>query len=42
MIDAFGRSIVAGTIVDPAEDGLSQMKVLDELNRQAHTVQGPG
>ena len=29
MVDAFARSVAAGRLVDPAEDGLAQMKVLD-------------
>jgi predicted dehydrogenase len=31
MIDAFGRSVAAGELVDPAENGLEQMKVLDQI-----------
>ncbi len=29
MIDAFGTSVAAGRLAEPAEDGLAQMKVLD-------------
>jgi hypothetical protein len=31
MIDAFGRSVTAGELVDPAENGFEQMKVLDQI-----------
>jgi xylose dehydrogenase (NAD/NADP) len=31
MVDAFGSSIHAGGLIDPAEDGLAQMEVLDRL-----------
>ncbi|HKI16450.1 MAG TPA: hypothetical protein VKA15_01140, partial [Isosphaeraceae bacterium] len=42
MVDAFTRSVAAGRLVDPAEDGLDQMRVLDELSRQARAAQGSG
>jgi D-xylose 1-dehydrogenase (NADP+, D-xylono-1,5-lactone-forming) len=32
MVDAFARSIHAGGLIDPAEDGLAQMEVLDRLS----------
>lgn len=35
MVDAFARSVAAGAPVDPAEDGLAQMKALDEILKQA-------
>jgi D-xylose 1-dehydrogenase (NADP+, D-xylono-1,5-lactone-forming) len=31
MVDAFAASVVAGQLIEPAEDGLAQMKVLDRL-----------
>jgi xylose dehydrogenase (NAD/NADP) len=37
MVDAFASSVAAGRLVDPAEDGLAQMIVLDQLNRDALT-----
>jgi predicted dehydrogenase len=42
MIDAFSRSVSAGRLVDPAEDGLSQMIALDQLNRDARSARGSG
>ncbi len=45
MVDAFSRSVGAGALVDPAEDGLEQMRVLDELSREARaacTLRPPG
>ena len=35
MVDAFARSVAAGALVDPAEDGLAQMIVLDRLKQAA-------
>ncbi len=35
MVDAFARSVAAGRLVDPAEDGLAQMTVLDQIARAA-------
>lgn len=35
MIDAFAQSINAGRLIDPAEDGLAQMAVLDRLRGAA-------
>src|SRR6185312_130425 len=29
MVDAFARSVIAGALVDPAEDGLAQMVILN-------------
>jgi predicted dehydrogenase len=31
MVDAFALSVAAGRLVDPAEDGLAQMTVLDQI-----------
>jgi hypothetical protein len=31
MVDAFAASVAAGKLVDPAEDGLNQMKALDAV-----------
>jgi len=42
MVDAFSRSVAAGRLVDPAEDGLDQMKVLDQLRREARSAHGFG
>jgi D-xylose 1-dehydrogenase (NADP+, D-xylono-1,5-lactone-forming) len=38
MVDAFGRSVAAGRLEDPAEDGLAQMIVLDRLLHAAKTA----
>ncbi len=38
MVDAFSRSVAAGTPVDPAEDGLEQMRVLDQVSRDARAA----
>ncbi len=38
MVDAFSRSVAAGTLVDPAEDGLEQMRVLDQVSREARSA----
>ena len=38
MVDAFARSVSAGKLEDPAEDGLSQMIVLDQLPDSAKRV----
>jgi D-xylose 1-dehydrogenase (NADP+, D-xylono-1,5-lactone-forming) len=38
MVDAFARSASAGKLEDPAEDGLDQMVVLDQLLRSAKPV----
>ena len=35
MVDAFARSVAAGALVDPAEDGLAQMIVLERLKQAA-------
>jgi D-xylose 1-dehydrogenase (NADP+, D-xylono-1,5-lactone-forming) len=35
MVDAFARSVSAGRLEDPAEDGLNQMIVLDQLLHSA-------
>jgi D-xylose 1-dehydrogenase (NADP+, D-xylono-1,5-lactone-forming) len=35
MVDAFARSVAAGRLIDPAEDGLSQMVALDRVQRAA-------
>ena len=35
MVDAFARSVSAGALVDPAEDGLAQMRVLDAIKGEA-------
>ena len=35
MVDAFARSVEAGALVDPAEDGLAQMIALDRLKQMA-------
>ena len=35
MVDAFASSVAAGRLVDPAEDGLAQMTVLDQITRTA-------
>jgi predicted dehydrogenase len=32
MVDAFARSVAAGALVDPAEDGRAQMVALDRIN----------
>jgi predicted dehydrogenase len=37
MVDAFARSVAAGELVDPAEDGKAQMIALDQLRRSAET-----
>ncbi len=38
MIDAFSRCVAAGRLVNPAEDGLEQMKVLDQLIGEARSA----
>ena len=38
MVDAFGRSVAAGQLEDPAEDGLAQMIVLDRLIIRARSA----
>jgi D-xylose 1-dehydrogenase (NADP+, D-xylono-1,5-lactone-forming) len=38
MVDAFARSVIAGKLEDPAEDGLEQMIVLDRLLKLAKRV----
>ena len=35
MVDAFALSIQAGGLIDPAEDGLAQMEILDRLSGAA-------
>jgi predicted dehydrogenase len=37
MVDAFAASVVAGRLLEPAEDGLDQMIVLDQLLAAART-----
>jgi D-xylose 1-dehydrogenase (NADP+, D-xylono-1,5-lactone-forming) len=39
MVDAFARSVTAGKLEDPAEDGLNQMIVLDQLLDSAKRVE---
>jgi hypothetical protein len=41
MVDAFASSVAAGVLLDPAEDGLHQMMVLDRLVRSLATT-APG
>lgn len=38
MVDAFASSVAATKLVDPAEDGLAQMKVLDALLKLARAA----
>ena len=33
MVDAFAASVASGRLIEPAEDGLAQMIVLDQLRR---------
>jgi hypothetical protein len=40
MVDAFADSVAAGKLLDPAEDGLDQMIVLDQLLTVARTAAG--
>jgi predicted dehydrogenase len=40
MVDAFGRSVAAGALLDPAENGLAQMKMLDQLKQETRFVHG--
>ena len=35
MVDAFGRSVADGQLVDPTEDGLAQMVALDRIKQMA-------
>jgi xylose dehydrogenase (NAD/NADP) len=42
MVDAFTRSIHAGRLIDPGEDGLAQMAVLDRLRVTAGSLQVAG
>ncbi len=35
MVDAFARSVATGRLVEPAEDGLTQMRILDAIKRAA-------
>jgi D-xylose 1-dehydrogenase (NADP+, D-xylono-1,5-lactone-forming) len=35
MVDAFARSVEAGSVIDPAEDGLAQMSALSQL-KESH------
>ena len=37
MIDAFATSLAAGRLVEPAEDGLAQMKALDAIMEAARS-----
>ncbi|AMV37489.1 Gfo/Idh/MocA family protein [Planctomyces sp. SH-PL62] len=37
MVDSFDRSVAAGTLEDPAQDGQAQMRVLDEICRAVQT-----
>jgi D-xylose 1-dehydrogenase (NADP+, D-xylono-1,5-lactone-forming) len=42
MVEAFARSVHAGRLIDPAEDGLAQMEVLDRLRVAAGTSSDRG
>jgi D-xylose 1-dehydrogenase (NADP+, D-xylono-1,5-lactone-forming) len=42
MVDAFSRCVVAGRLVDPAEDGREQMKVLDQIIADARSPHASG
>jgi predicted dehydrogenase len=35
MVDAFARSVAAGSLIDPAEDGLDQMIALERIKQAA-------
>ena len=37
MVDVFAASVAAGGLVEPAEDGLAQMKVLDAILESARS-----
>jgi hypothetical protein len=37
MVDAFAESVANGGLVEPAEDGLAQMRVLDEILESARS-----
>jgi len=37
MIDAFATSLAAGRLIEPAEDGLAQMKALDAIMEAARS-----
>ena len=37
MVDAFADSVARGHLVEPAEDGLAQMTVLDEMLASARS-----
>ena len=37
MIDCFANSVAAGRLVEPAEDGLAQMKALDAIMEAARS-----
>jgi predicted dehydrogenase len=37
MVDAFTESVANGGLVEPAEDGLAQMRVLDEILKSARS-----
>ena len=37
MVNAFANSVASGRLVDPAEDGLAQMTVLDQLIKDARS-----
>jgi hypothetical protein len=38
MVDAFARTVSAGVLVGPGEDGLAQMRVLDQIIAAARAV----
>jgi D-xylose 1-dehydrogenase (NADP+, D-xylono-1,5-lactone-forming) len=38
MVDSFAHSVHTGRLVEPAEDGLAQMRVLDQLTAAAETM----
>ena len=38
MVDSFSHSVRTGRLVEPAEDGLAQMRVLDRLIGAAGTI----
>jgi predicted dehydrogenase len=40
MVDAFARSVAAGALEDPAEDGLAQMVALDRIQQMARPPRG--
>ncbi len=38
MVDAFARSVAAGALESPSEDGLAQMEALDRIKAEAVVV----